>query len=360
MKIGIVLGTRPEIIKLSSIIRHCISNNINYFVIHTGQHYSYHMDEIFFSELNLPKCKYYLNVGSGNHGKQTGMMMDKIEEILMKERPDVVLVQGDTNTVLAGALAASKLQIKVGHVEAGLRSYDRTMPEELNRITADHLSDYLFCPTEKSAGTALGEGIDKNNVFITGNTIVDAVYQNIEISKSKDDIITKLGLKKEGYILVTAHRPGNVDSKENLEHMIHGVNLIYGKFGLPLIWPIHPRTKKMLEKYNLAAPRGTMIVDPVGFLEFTQLELNAKLIITDSGGVQEEACIMKVPCVTLRENTERTETVDVGANILVGTDPEKMLKGVETMLNKETSWANPFGDGSSGKLIMELLRKSLT
>ena len=214
MKISIVLGTRPEIIKMSPILRECENQTLGYFILHTGQHYSYNLDKIFFEDLELPLPKYNLDVGSGSHAEETGKMLIGIEKVLKEEKPDIVLVEGDTNTVLAGALAASKSHIKIGHVEAGLRSYDRTMPEEINRVIADHVSDYLFAPTEKARGNLLTEGIDKSKIFVTGNTIVDAVYQNLEIARGKVDILKKLNLNSEEYFLVTAHRQENVDVKE--------------------------------------------------------------------------------------------------------------------------------------------------
>jgi len=296
MKVAIILGTRPEIIKMSPIIRECEKKGIDYYILHTGQHYSYELDKIFFEQLKLPQAKYNLDVGSGLHGKQTGRMLARIEEILIKNRPDVVLVQGDTNTALAGALAASKLQIKIGHVEAGLRSFDRTMPEETNRIVADHISDYLFAPTETSKKHLLNEGIPQERIFVTGNTVVDAAYQNLEISKYGTDILYKLGLEEKKYFLATVHRAENVDSKERLGGILNGLLQIYKEFGLPIVFPIHPRTTKMIEEYSFKLPEGTRLIKPVGYLEFLQLESGARMILTDSGGVQEESCIFKIPC----------------------------------------------------------------
>jgi UDP-N-acetylglucosamine 2-epimerase (non-hydrolysing) len=277
----------------------------------------------------------------------------------MKEKPDVILVEGDTNTVLAGALAASKIGIKIGHVEAGLRSYDRTMPEEINRVLTDHVSDYLFVPTLGAEKNALKEGIEKDKIFITGNTIVDAVFQNLEIAKKKVDILKKLGLKEKIYMLVTAHRPANVDSKDNLSNLLRGFEEIYNKLNLPLIFPIHPRTEKMMETFGLKAPNGLKIIKAVGFLECLQLEKNAKLILTDSGGVQEEACILETPSVTLRENTERPETIEVGASVLAGNNPKKMVECAEKMILKEAKWKNPFGDGKAAENIIKILENQL-
>lgn len=304
--ISIVLGTRPEIIKMSPVIRECEEKGLDYFILHTGQHYSYEMDRVFFDELELPQPKYNLDVGSGTHAEQTGRIMIGVEKVLMKERPDIVLVQGDTNTTLSGALAAAKLQIKVGHVEAGLRSFDRRMPEEINRVLTDHISDYLFAPTEKARQNLLREGLDGSRIYVTGNTIVDAVYQNLEIAKKKVNVLKDLGLKSEGYFLVTAHRQENVDVKERLKGILKGLELIHQEFSMPVVFPIHPRTRRRIEEFGLSLD-GIEVINPLGFLEFLQLEANARLVLTDSGGVQEETCILKVPCVTLRDNTERPE-----------------------------------------------------
>ena len=360
MKISIILGTRPEIIKMSSIIRELENHGVDYFTIHTGQHYSYNLDKIFFEELELPEPKYNLDVGSGSHAEETGKMLIGIEKVLNDEKPDIVLVEGDTNTVLAGALAASKLHIRVGHVEAGLRSYDRTMPEEINRVLADHISDYLFAPTEKAKKNLLTEGVDKNKIFVTGNTIGDAVYQNLEIAKRKIDILNKLNLSHREYFLVTAHRQENVDVKDRLKVILDGFELVYHKFNFPIIYPAHPRTMKRIKEFGLEVPNGTRLIEPFGFLEFLQLEANAKLVLTDSGGVQEETCILKVPCVTLRDNTERPETLEVGSNVLSGANQNRILEGVEKMMNRERNWKNPFGDGKSGSRIVKILEGAIT
>ena len=358
MKICIILGTRPEIIKMSPIIRECEKRKLDYFILHTNQHYSKNLDKIFFDELELPSPKYNLDIGSGTHGEQTGKALIEIEKVLIKEKPDIVLVEGDTNTVLAGALAATKLHIKVSHVEAGLRSYYREMPEEINRILTDHCSDFLFVPTKKAKEILIKEGISKKKIFVTGNTIVDAVYQNIEIANKKVDILDKLNLNKNEYFLVTAHREENVDAKNRLEGILKGLEQVYKKFNLPIIYPIHPRTEKRIKEFSLKIPEGVKLISPVGFLEFLQLEANAKLVLTDSGGVQEETCILKIPCVTLRDNTERPETLEVGSNILAGTNPEKIVKCTEFMIQKERNWKNPFGDGRASKRILRILKDS--
>lgn len=364
MKIAIIVGTRPEIIKMSPIIRECErlrgqgNTDLDYFILHTGQHYSYNMDEVFFEQLELPEPKYNLDVGSGTHAEQTGKILIGIENILKKERPDVVLVQGDTNTVLAGALAASKLHIKVGHVEAGLRSYDRTMPEETNRVLADHCSDFLFAPTKRSEQTLIAESIPENKIFVTGNTIVDAVYQNLKIANKKANALGKLGLKEKEYFLVTTHRQENVDNKERFKGILTGLQEITKEYNLPVIYPIHPRSQKMISTHNLQSD-GITLIDPLDMFSFLQLEQNAKLVLTDSGGIQEETCILGIPCVTLRDNTERPETLDVRSNMLAGVIPEDIVNCVSVMIENNKEWKNPFGDGNSGKRIVDILEERL-
>jgi len=351
MKIAIILGTRPEIIKMSPIIRECDKQGIDYYILHTGQHYSYEMDKIFFEQLKISLAKYNLDAGSGKHGEQTAKMLIGIEEILMTDRPDIVLVQGDTNTVIAGALAASKLQIKIGHVEAGLRSFDRTMPEETNRVVADHISDYLFTPTEFSKSNLLNEGIPQEKIFVTGNTVVDAIYQNLEISKCGTDILKKLGLEEKKYFVATVHRAENVDNEGRLGEILSGLSQIYKEFGLSIVFPIHPRTIKMIEEFCIKLPDGIRLINPLGYLEFLQLESGARIILTDSGGVQEESCIFKVPCVTLRENTERPETIDIGAN-LIAINAEKIIECTRKMIESDCGWENPYGNGNAAELIL--------
>jgi len=355
-RIAIVLGTRPEIIKMSPVIRECEHLGLDYFILRTGQHYSYNLDKVFFEQLELPNAKYNLDVGSGSHAEQTAKILTGIEKILMKEKPNIVLVEGDTNTVLAGALAATKLHIKVGHVEAGLRSYDRNMPEEINRVLADHCSNYLFAPTEKARQILLSEGIHDNKIFVTGNTIVDALYQNLSISEDRINHLNELELIPEEYFLVTAHRQENVDVKERFEGIIEGLELVAKEFGLPVIYPIHPRARKMMNHFGLKA-NGIEFIEPLDYLSFVQLEARAKLVLTDSGGVQEETCILGVPCVTLRDNTERPETLEVGSNILAGTIAHKIVECTNLMLHVNNSWRNPFGDGNTGKRIVEILKE---
>ena len=351
---AIILGTRPEIIKLSSLIRLLQKNQSDFYIIHSNQHYSKEMDEVFFNELELPKPKYNLEVGSLDHEEMIEQIRTKAEAILTKDKPDIIYVQGDTNTALAGALAGINLNIKVAHIEAGLRSYDNAMPEENNRITIDHKADFLFAPTQKAADILKNEAIEETKIHIVGNTIVDAVYENLSIAKDKIDILTDLNLKSKEYFLLTLHRPSNVDEEKPFIDILEAISEIYNKYKLPIIFPIHPRTKKQLDKFGLILPEGIREVEPVGFLEMLLLEKNAKLILTDSGGIQEEACILQVPSVTLRFNTERPETLEVGASILAGTDKNQIIEATQNMLNKETNWPNPFGNGKSAEKILKI------
>jgi UDP-N-acetylglucosamine 2-epimerase (non-hydrolysing) len=348
--IAIVLGTRPEIIKMSPVVRECQKRKLDFMVIHTGQHYSYDMDKVFYEELELPDPEIKLEVGSGFHGEQTGKMLAGIEKVLLKTRPDIVLVQGDTNTVLAGALAASKLGVKVGHVEAGLRCYEHAMPEEINRVVADHISDLLFVPTDMAKEHLAKEGIIKG-VHRTGNTIVDAVRQNLDLAERKSDVLHRIGLEGDGYVVATAHRQENVDDITHLKGMVEGMRRVSDELRMPLVFPAHPRTRKMIEQFDIR-PDGILLTEPMGYLDFLMLEANARLILTDSGGVQEEACILHVPCVTMRRSTERPETLAVKANLLAGTDSMTILEMAKRQVRLQRRWRNPFGDGRAAERIV--------
>lgn len=355
MNICIVLGTRPEIIKMSPLISLCEERNLDYYVIHTGQHYSHNMDSIFFEQLNLPAPKYSLGIGSGRHGKQTSLMLDKIEDILTSDPVNIVLVQGDTNTVLAGSLAASKMKSKLGHVEAGLRSFDMSMPEEINRRVSDHISDYLFAPTETSRNYLLKEGISDDLIHVVGNTVVDALYRNIELSENLGkDLLKKMNLRAGEYFLVTAHRAENVDKEERFSDILSSLDQIHDLYGYPVVYPIHPRSRKMMDSFGLSSDK-IQFIEPLGYLEFLQLLKNTRLVLTDSGGIQEESCIIGVPCVTLRDNTERPETIDVGSNVLSGVNPEMILSCVSQMLEKKDKWINPYGDGNTSSKILNII-----
>ncbi len=357
--IAFVFGTRPEIIKFSPIIRRLERLKKPYFLIHTGQHYSFEMDRVFFKDLQLPAPQFQLSIrslGTARHGDHTGRMLAAVEEIILKKKPNVVLVQGDTNSVLAGALAAAKMpEVRLGHVEAGLRSYDRTMPEEINRVISDHVSDYLFVPTHVSKKLLLREGIDAKKIFVTGNTIVDAVLENAAIAYSRTEAHPSLANLPKDYFLMTLHRQENVDDKPRLASILEGVRRITTRFKTPVIFSVHPRALVRLNHFGLKLPPSVRAIKPIGFLDFLKLEQDARLILSDSGGLQEEACILKVPCVTLRTTTERPETVTVGANRVAGFRPNSILRHAEAMLNAPRNWKNPFGDGHSAERILKII-----
>ena len=345
---------------MAPVVRACQEQQVPFFLIHTGQHYSYVMDKIFLEELGLPPVQYHLEVGSGSHAQQTARILCGIERILFTERPDIILIQGDTNTVLAGALASSKSPTRIGHVEAGLRSYDRSMPEEVNRVLADHVSDYLFAPTNIAKQNLLHEGIEEEKIFVTGNTIVDSVLLNRELATKKSRALSELNLKPKNYFLLTAHRTENVDYKQRMQGLLEAMRRICESYKMPLVWPIHPRTKKNLEIFGLNAFAQTIpmlrIIEPLGFWDFLTLLSDAHLVLTDSGGIQEETCILQVPCVTLRQNTERPETLSVRSNMLAGTDPDRIVRATDEMLNRPKNWVHPFGDGTAGRQIVEIVK----
>ncbi len=361
MKVVLIFGTRPEIIKMASTVRELIKKNIKPILIHTGQHYDYELSLTFLKSLNLPKPKYQLEIGSGTHAQQTAKSLNGIEEILNEIIPNFVLVQGDTNTTLAGALAAKKLHIPVCHIEAGLRSFDIRMPEETNRILTDHCSNFLYPPTESAALNLLNEGFSPKKITITGNTIVDACLQNKEYTNNK--ILKKNKLKPKNYFLLTLHRPETVDIKSNLSEIIKTLNEI-SKESI-IIFPIHPRTKSKIKKFNLKNKfsDNIKIIKPTNYLDFLSLLVNSKAVFTDSGGIQEEACILKISCFTLRDNTERPETIDIGANKLLGTNYKEIIKkwseiDLDKFRKNIDNSKNPFGDGKASEKIVNSLTKN--
>jgi UDP-N-acetylglucosamine 2-epimerase (non-hydrolysing) len=369
LKVGLVFGTRPEIIKLSSLMRLFEKTRTPYFMVHTGQHYSYTMDRVFFKELRLPQPDYALHVRSKSpvlQGDHTGRMLALIERVLLKENPSHVLVQGDTNTVLAGSLAASKISTTrsfsglsyiLGHVEAGLRSYDREMPEELNRFISDHLSDRLFAPTAVARRNLLAEGVDKRKIFVTGNTVVDAVFQNLAIAREAAAERPVDRPARGRYILVTLHRQENVDEPKRLAGILRGIEESSRRLGWPVLFPMHPRTRLKVKKFGIRFSGRIAVTEPVGYFEFLDLQSRAGLVLTDSGGVQEEACILGVPCVTLRTTTERPETVAAGANALAGVESGPIARAAARMAAKRKAWKNPYGDGKAAERILRVLRK---
>ncbi|MDI6793261.1 MAG: UDP-N-acetylglucosamine 2-epimerase (non-hydrolyzing) [bacterium] len=322
-------------------------------LVHTGQHYDDNMSKVFFYDLEIPEPDYNLGVGSGYHGEQTGEMLKGIEDVLLKEQPDYVLVYGDTNSTLAGALTAAKLHIPVAHVEAGLRSFNRRMPEEINRVLTDHISTLLFCPTKTAVKNLAQEGIT-NGVHLSGDVMYDALLYNIQIAERKSTIIKQLKLRPKEYLLTTLHRAENTDRIENLNNILTAfVDL--SEAGQTVVFPVHPRTRKQLDALDRKAHSNLLMIDPVSYLDMLVLEKNAKVILTDSGGVQKEAYWFQVPCVTLRDETEWVETVESGWNILVGADKKKIVE-IALSSTSPATYSNYYGDGATAKRITELLQ----
>jgi UDP-N-acetylglucosamine 2-epimerase len=350
MKILAVVGARPQFIKLAPLSKILRENGINEIIVHTGQHYDENMNDLFFKELEIPEPDYNLGIGSGSHGEQTGKMLIEIEKVLLKEKPDLVIVYGDTNSTLAGALAASKLHIPLAHVEAGLRSFNKKMPEEINRIVVDHLSDLLFCPTETAVENLKKEGITKG-VYLVGDVMFDALMYFSKISEKKSKILEKLNLEPKNYYLATVHRAENTDNYERLKNILTA----FSKLDKPIVFPIHPRTKKMIEYFGLNnLLDGILVIEPVGYLDMIKLEKNAKAILTDSGGVQKEAFWLKVPCITLRDETEWLETVKCGWNRIVGSDVESIKDAIK---NIEPGKKLDFNNNSAAENICEIIKK---
>ena len=341
MKIASIVGARPNFVKLAPVSRE-LRKRFDEIIIHTGQHYNYEMDKIFFDDLGIPAPDYHLGVGSGSHGYQTGEMLKRIEEILLKEMPDAVLVFGDTNTTLAGALCAAKLHIKVIHVEAGLRSYNRRMPEEINRILVDHCSDLLLCPTGTAVENLHREGIVEG-VFLTGDVMVDAMHNCLKIAENRSQILEELGLEPKKYYLTTIHRAENTDDPERLREIVNALNDLGD-----VVFPCHPRAEKCLKKFGIWSDLGDRIkiTKPLGYLDMLAMEKNALKILTDSGGIQKEAYLLGVPCVTLRDETEWVETVDDGWNILAGANREKIASLVREF-NPQSEQRDVFGPGDA-------------
>jgi len=351
---GIVVGTRPEIIKMSPVIREMDKKGLEYYVIHTGQHYDDEVSGVFFRELELEKPDRYLNIGSGTQGEQTGKALIKLEKTFQRLDMDTVLVQGDTNSVLAGALAGIKMGLEVGHIEAGLRSYDYRMPEEYNRRLADHASSILFAPTEKNKDILKKEDV-WGDIFVTGNTVIDACIQNLDLAESKASFDFEV---PEDFVLVTAHRAENVDDPVVLKNYTE----VFEELEYPIIYPIHPRAEKMFEKHGLSdrlkKNEDVKLVPPQGYFEFLLLMKKSRFILTDSGGIQEEATApgIKKKVFVLRESTERPEAVEAGYCTVVGTEKDKILSAVEE--HEEKSWdprPSPYGDGRAAEKIVDII-----
>ncbi len=347
MKICSIVGARPQFIKAAVVSRE-IRKSDEEILIHTGQHYDDAMSARFFRELEIPEPDYDLEVGSHSHGKQTGLMLERIEEVLEKEIPELLLVYGDTNSTLAGAMAAAKLLIPVGHVEAGLRSFNRRMPEEINRLLTDHISNLLFCPTQTAVDNLEKEGISRG-VYMTGDVMYDALKFYLE-KVPAGEVLKKYRLEAGRYLLLTVHRAESTDDPSRLAAIISALS------GLEetVFFPVHPRTRKVLRESGLQPAANVILADPVGYLEMLALESRARLILTDSGGVQKEAYLSGVPCVTLREETEWVETVEAGWNVLTGTDREAISSAVESF-RPTSPRPDLFGDGRASAKIARLI-----
>jgi len=348
MKIISVVGARPEFIQAAPVSR-ALRKNHQEILVHTGQHYDYLMSQTFFDELGIPAPDYNLEVGSGSHASQTADMLVRFEELLLKVKPDIVIVRGDTNSTLAGALAASKLHIPTVHIEAGERSFDRRMPEEINRLVADQLSSAFFCVSQTAVKQLAKEGITKN-VFWIGDVMLDANLANRALARQKSTVLSKLELAPEQYGLVTVHRAANTDDPARLANIVKALSRV----GETVVFPVHPRTRGALQRLDVPFGDNLRLVDPVGYYDMMVLEENARIITTDSGGVQREAYFMKKPCLTLRDETEWTETIQVGWNKLVGVD-------VDCIVNEWKTFSSPaeqppiFGDGTAGEQISKIL-----
>lgn len=350
MKIISIVGARPNFVKIAPLYDEFKKyKDIKPVLVHTGQHYDFEMSQVFFQELKIPKPHYNLGVGSGSHAWQTAKVMEKLEPVILKEKPDLIIVVGDVNSTLAGALVAAKLYIKIAHIEAGPRTYCKNMPEEINRILTDHISDFLFCPTKIAVGNLKREGIEKK-VYNVGDIMYDAFLKSIKIAPKKSEFLKNLNLEPRSYLLLTLHRPFNVDNPKNLKKILEAVVKSNDK----IIFPVHPRTKKQLRKLKTSGLKNFNFVNPVGYLDILILEKNAKKIITDSGGIQKEAYWLKVPCITLMDNTGWPETVKDSWNILVGTNKKKIIEAIRKF-NPKGKQHNYFGDGKTAQKIVKIL-----
>ncbi|MEA2040713.1 MAG: UDP-N-acetylglucosamine 2-epimerase (non-hydrolyzing) [Thermodesulfobacteriota bacterium] len=384
----LVAAARPNFMKIAPLIRaiHAYnemnSRNIHPFLVHTGQHYDVNMSDSFFKDLNLPEPDVHLGVGSGNHGEQTGKVLIEFEKVLLQEKPDLVIVVGDVNSTVACSLAAVKLHIPVAHIEAGLRSFDRKMPEEINRLLTDAISDYLFTPSPDGDENLVKEGIPPEKVFLVGDIMVDSLLFNLEQAK-KTDILEHLGLRPKSstdqgpltidYCLLTLHRPSNVDNKESLSRILGALATISSS--IPILFPAHPRTRKMINEFNLQRyfvdlidnelpiiNNGIFLANPFGYLDFLNLMAHAKIVLTDSGGIQEETTVLNIPCITLRDTTERPITLSEGTNVLVNDDPQKIVEEVGKILagQRRKGICPTIWDGHTAERIVKILAAART
>jgi UDP-N-acetylglucosamine 2-epimerase len=353
LKVVTIVGARPQFVKAAAVSRQ-LRKHHREVLVHTGQHYDYQMSGVFFDGLDMPQADVNLGVGSGSHGSQTGGMLKGIEDVLVAERPDWLLVYGDTNSTLAGALAASKLCIPVAHVEAGLRSFNRRMPEEVNRVVADHLSDVLLCPSQTAVDNLAAEGIVRN-VHLVGDVMLDVLnWARQRADAISGDLLRRLGMSPGSYLLATVHRSENTDDPSRLAQIADAFNSI----GEPIVFPIHPRARKVLEASQLRFAPHVQLIDPVGYVDMVALAGSARMILTDSGGLQKEAYWLGVPCVTLRNETEWVETVDAGWNVLAGSDARSITEAVSSFTPAGVK-PELYGDGSAAARCVDLLGREV-
>lgn len=361
VKVAVLIGTRPGIIKMTPLVHELRRRNQPHYVIHSGQHYSSKMDELIMRDVGLDHVKYHIRrpIDCVSHAQQTAYMLTNIEQVLQNDPPDILLVCGDANTNLSGALAARKLHVKVGHVEAGLRSFDWRMPEEHNRVIIDHISEYLFAPTYDSKRHLIADNV-VGDIFVVGNTVVDSAlnYSSNIPSHVADKVLAHT--HGEPYMLMTMHREENVDDKVVLQRVLETIEKLSDSVKTRILFPLHPRTRKRLHEFDLfeevSGYRNVVLIEPLGYVEFLAFLKGAILVMTDSGGIQEESCIVGTPCITLRDSTERPETIDVGANHVAGTLPENILSVFNSVWEARatrTPWAIPYGDGQASRRIIE-------
>jgi len=361
LKIINIVGARPNFMKIAPLMEAYKSyRSIEPILVHTGQHYDREMSDLFFNQLGIPRPDYNLGVGSSTHARQTAEIMMAFEPLVIEHRPDLVLVVGDVNSTIACGLVAVKLGVKLAHVEAGLRSFDPAMPEEINRILTDSISDYLFCTEQSGIDNLLAEGVGENKIFLVGNVMIDTLLKNRERAESSS-ILESYGVKPGGYAVLTLHRPSNVDDPDVFDSILAALKVI--QEDMSIIFPLHPRTRNRIASTSLAEQFKAMpnlrLVDPVGYLDFLKLLASARLVLTDSGGIQEETTILKVPCLTLRENTERPVTCEIGTNRLVGVETEAILNAYREFVteNPRKTEIPPLWDGQAARRIVTVLRK---
>lgn len=350
-KILSVVGARPQFIKMAAFHRATLNHDINHYIVHTGQHYDANMSNIFFEEMNIPKAHQNLGIGGGTHGENTGRMIEKLEKVLTRQAPDWLVVFGDTDSTLAASIAATKIQIPIAHVEAGLRSFNRSMPEEVNRVLTDHVSDLLFTATDSANENLKKEGIPDFRVHTCGDIMFDVAlfYKN---KKNTNSILSQLSLRPNEYILATVHRAENTSSMLQMQSVVEALSIL----GQPTILPLHPRTAYSMKQYGLGFSENVKVIEPVGYLDMLALEANAKFIVTDSGGVQKEAYFHEKPCITLRNETEWVELVDAKVNFIVGLDIEQIHAALKKISNSTFDFSAPFyGNGDSADKMVEIL-----